>query len=182
MNHAIQIFRKKIFNPVDCPKIISDLESFKKERGGMMSDRGDGFARQCELSWIARDSKLEYIHKPIEDAFTEAAGFFGFTIDRIEKLQYTVYRPFNWYFSHTDCGHNEPNVLRRKLTMSINLTDPSDYVGGRLKVKTQEPKQPTKVDGEAAIFPSFLWHKANPVWFGTRKAIVAWALGEEPFK
>jgi len=182
MNHPIQVIQKKVFEPEACADISGDLEELATEPAGIMAGNGFGLARKCELSWVNRSPELEYIHKPIETAFTEAAEFFGFTIDRIEKLQYTVYHPFNWYLMHTDCGHNEPNVLRRKLTMSINLTEPSDYIGGRLKVKTQDGEQPTKQTGQAAIFPSFLWHRANPVLLGTRKAIVAWALGEEPFK
>jgi len=182
MNHPIQFIRTSVFKPNECEGIINLLDDLTSNTAEVMDTPGKSWARRCDISWVPRSADTADIYNPIEQSFNDAAHFFGFQIDRIQELQYTIYTPFDFYRMHTDNGHNEPGVLKRKLTMSINLSGPNTYLGGRLKVKTQSRAKTTKVEGQATIFPSFLWHQANPVWFGKRKAIVAWALGQEPFR
>ena len=64
----------------------------------------------------------------------------------------------------------------RKLTMVIQLSDPSEYEGGQLELfeDIQIPKQ----KGLVAMFPSFgNYHRVTPVLSGTRKVLVAWIWG-----
>src|SRR5210317_1601472 len=97
----------------------------------------------------------------------------------IEALQYLEYGFGQFYNWHTDSGHYE--VATRKLTCIIQLSDPSDYVGGRLQIDSQTHlpngnfvKYAPKARGTAIIFPSHLRHIARPVLLGRRKALVAW--------
>jgi PKHD-type hydroxylase len=63
----------------------------------------------------------------------------------------------------------------------ITLSDPKDYTGGELEIKTSENKiikigkQPR---GTMMVFPSFLQHRVKPVTSGTRHTLVMWARGE----
>ena len=41
--------------------------------------------------------------------------------------------------------------------------------------KAQKPKQ-----GTMTTFPSLMLHRAKPVWWGTRHALVLWGLVQEP--
>jgi hypothetical protein len=77
----------------------------------------------------------------------------------------------------------------RKLSMTLNLTDPSDYTGGDLKFdfgphagrgrfKTCKEIRPR---GSIIIFPSFIHHQVTPVTKGTRYSLVIWSLGK-PFR
>tara|TARA_E500000318_G_C3545152_1_gene206325 strand:+ start:624 stop:1535 length:912 start_codon:yes stop_codon:yes gene_type:complete len=77
----------------------------------------------------------------------------------------------------------------RKLSMTLNLTEPTDYTGGDLKFdfgphagrgrfKTCKEIRPR---GSIIIFPSFLHHQVTPVTKGTRYSLVIWSLGK-PFK
>jgi len=75
----------------------------------------------------------------------------------------------------------------RKLSMTINLTDPNTYEGGNLmfdlgdnggsKITATEARE----QGSIIIFPSFLYHCVSPVTKGVRYSLVNWTLGR-PFK
>ena len=77
----------------------------------------------------------------------------------------------------------------RKISMTINLTEPDDYKGGDLKFdfgphagrgrfKTCKEIRPR---GSVIVFPSFLHHQVTPVTEGTRYSLVLWNLGK-PFR
>jgi PKHD-type hydroxylase len=78
----------------------------------------------------------------------------------------------------------------RKISMTLNLTDPNSYQGGDLKfdfgphvpsdsrLRVVEEAKPR---GSAIIFPSFIDHCVTPVVQGTRYSLVLWANGE-PWK
>tara|TARA_Y100001963_G_scaffold107309_2_gene148364 strand:+ start:2226 stop:3134 length:909 start_codon:yes stop_codon:yes gene_type:complete len=77
----------------------------------------------------------------------------------------------------------------RKISMTLNLTEPSDYKGGNLKFdfgphagrgrfKTCQEIRPR---GSMIVFPSFIHHQVTPVTEGTRYSLVVWSLGK-PFR
>ena len=77
----------------------------------------------------------------------------------------------------------------RKISMTINLTEPDDYKGGDLKFdfgphagrarfKTCKEIRPR---GSIIVFPSFIHHQVTPVTEGTRYSLVMWSLGK-PFR
>ena len=82
----------------------------------------------------------------------------------------------------------------RKLSMTCQLTDGSEYSGGELEFdfRNSEPHQrqddkhlrkATEIlpKGSIIVFPSFLWHRVKPITRGVRYSLVLWHLGY-PFK
>lgn len=76
----------------------------------------------------------------------------------------------------------------RKLSITINLTDPNTYEGGNLKFdlgnhKTEKFHEATvaRNQGTVIVFPSYLEHCVTPVTKGTRYSLVLWCSGR-PFK
>ena len=73
----------------------------------------------------------------------------------------------------------------RKISMTVNLTDPKNYAGGNLKfdLGAHAGKKRFKVceeirpQGSIIIFPSFTYHCVTPVTRGTRYSLVLWSLG-----
>lgn len=76
----------------------------------------------------------------------------------------------------------------RKISMTVNLTDETNYEGGDLmldlgdhsmrgKYKVEDARE----QGTIIIFPSFLHHCVSPVTLGTRYSLVMWSLGD-PWK
>ena len=82
----------------------------------------------------------------------------------------------------------------RKLSVTCQLTDGSEYEGGELEFDFRdydpnirdESKHLIKAKevlpkGSIVVFPSHVWHRVKPVKKGTRYSLVLWNLGY-PFK
>lgn len=78
----------------------------------------------------------------------------------------------------------------RKISMTINLCDETEYEGGDLKFdfgmhKTKQDRfhicEEIRPRGSIIVFPSFVQHCVTPVTKGTRYSLVMWTLGE-PWK
>ena len=95
-----------------------------------------------------------------------------------EPPQYMVYRDtarghFDW---HMDTGSLPP----RKLSLTLQLSEPSSYEGGDFQFNTGTVLLPApKERGMTIVFPSHMIHRVTPVTKGVRKAIVAWITGPE---
>jgi PKHD-type hydroxylase len=93
-----------------------------------------------------------------------------------EPPQFMVYRDteaghFDW---HMDMGPLPP----RKLSLTVQLTDPSRYEGCELQFNTGTATvSAPKNRGVAIAFPSYMIHRVTPITSGVRKAIVAWVSG-----
>jgi PKHD-type hydroxylase len=99
----------------------------------------------------------------------------GFT----EAFQYTVYHGaegghYDW---HIDWG---PNRAQRKLSASLQLTDPNHYEGCDLQFHgARQIETAPRERGAVIIFPSFIQHRVTPCIKGTRKAVVVWTTGPQ---
>tara|TARA_R110000782_G_scaffold35560_2_gene84990 strand:+ start:266 stop:655 length:390 start_codon:yes stop_codon:yes gene_type:complete len=125
----------------------------------------------------------------------------NFQWDRSEACQFTKYKQNQYYDWHCDSWnktYDKPNTPDhnkiRKLSVTCQLTDGSEYKGGELEFdfRNYEPhireeikhlKQAKEIlpKGSIIVFPSFLWHRVKPVIKGTRYSLVLWNLGY-PFK
>jgi PKHD-type hydroxylase len=93
-----------------------------------------------------------------------------------EPLQLTNYNQSEngMYGWHQDYGGG----VSRKLSMAVQLADPSEYEGGNLQVMTAtEPTNIRKQRGLIAVFPSYIVHQVTPVTQGSRQSLVAWVSG-----
>ena len=73
----------------------------------------------------------------------------------------------------------------RKISMTINLSDPNNYEGGNLKFDLgPHVKERYKIcneirpQGSVIVFPSFMYHCVTPVTSGTRYSLVLWCMGK----
>jgi PKHD-type hydroxylase len=65
-----------------------------------------------------------------------------------------------------------------KISLSIQLSDPSEYEGGDLEFTWgRSSKFAPKEKGAMVLFPSYSLHKVHPVTKGKRRALVLWAHG-----
>ena len=107
---------------------------------------------------------------------------FGFNIDYLPDIQYTTYTAeqngkYDW---HCDTFWANPSAYDRKLSIVIQLTDPSEYEGGDFQIDPQYPQLPVdqiKAKGSVIVFPSFLNHRVTPVTHGVRRSLVSWIQG-----
>jgi len=163
-----------------------DLKNMKRKRNSNITWLDD--------SWIYRE-----IHPYIHQA-NKNAGW-NFNWDRSESCQFTKYKHnqyYDWHQDSWDKPYDKPGKIDhgkiRKLSVTCQLTDGSEYEGGELEFdfRNYEPhvreeakhlKQAKEIlpKGSIIVFPSFVWHRVKPVMKGTRYSLVLWNVGY-PFK
>lgn len=66
----------------------------------------------------------------------------NFDLDMLEKIQFTMYNSNQHYTWHTDSDPESDNYFgKRKLSFTIQLSDPEEYSGGQLLIYNSNPKQ-----------------------------------------
>jgi PKHD-type hydroxylase len=147
---------------------------------GVVGGGGKSSIRVSKVYWIPKTQKFIDIYSKLFDLIARANdASFHFRIEEIvTNIQYTVYEEsykghYGW---HIDVG---PTNSRRKLSVVVQLSDPSEYEGGELQIWTgaTEPITVEKSKGTVIIFPSFLLHQVTPVTKGTRRTLVLWVDG-----
>ncbi len=93
-----------------------------------------------------------------------------------EPLQIAEYSVGDFFDWHLDFGVGHSST--RKLSMTIQLSDPESYEGGDLEfhINQNEVKAPRSI-GTVIVFPSFIRHRVTPITKGTRRSIVGWVSG-----
>ena len=152
--------------------------------------------------------------RPFVISANEQAGW-RLDVREIEMVQFTKYAKDQHYHWHIDgqCDHHASKVFKsmdyeakgqvmpitetnnpkhvglcRKISVTVNLSDPLDYDGGDLWL-TKHPQDsriseletftnPSFRDkGAVVVFPSWVRHRVTPVTRGTRYSAVAWFNG-----
>ena len=72
------------------------------------------------------------------------------------------------------------NFVIRKLSISIQLTDPKEYEGGELILyDCEKGEEMNKEQGTLIMFPSYTLHEIKPVIKGERNSLVTWVTGNK---
>jgi PKHD-type hydroxylase len=175
----------KALNQESVNQIIDICSEYELEDG--MTGAGKTKVRDSLISWVS-DQKLFDMINPYILKANQTSGW-NFDLVTNENCQYTVYNKSQHFGWHTDQIMPMDNGLIRKLSMTVQLTDPNEYDGGEFLIKyLDEDGNPcveelnfAKGLGTIIVFPSYVWHKVTPVTKGTRKSLVCWTLGY-PFK
>jgi PKHD-type hydroxylase len=130
-----------------------------------------------EFSWV--HDKIWKIQSIINHEW------FKFNVTHLPPLQFTEYDGSyrGEYKSHQDVFWLNDTNSHRKISIVVQLTDANLYDGGVLRFENVK-NQPTdgdytamKVKGTVIAFPSFIFHKLEPVVRGRRHSLVAWFEG-----
>jgi PKHD-type hydroxylase len=137
--------------------------------------------RRSYISWININSETSWIFGRItEYAIENNKKYWNYDLDKIERIQFTHYlsEENGAYLPHVDPLHWS-NPHNRKLSFVLQLSDPSEYEGGELRLNDSPPNLTTvrKQKGLAAFFPSHILHEVTPVTKGERYSLVAWIHG-----
>jgi len=136
--------------------------------------------RRSSISWLRNTPDVEWVYYKLGHIVsTLNANHFQFDLTEFESIQLTNYSATNegMYGWHIDAGSaNQPN---RKLSLVLQLSDPVEYEGGVLELKSNSdnPYRISKQRGYVALFPSWTLHQVTPVTQGTRQSLVIWITG-----
>ena len=164
----------------------SDKELTDKETKDLSKKRKSNVVWMND-NWIYKEI-YPYIHQ------ANANAGWNFEWDWSESCQFTKYKLNQFYDWHCDSWHkpyDKPDDLNshgkiRKLSVTVSLSDETEYEGGDFEFDFRSAEdgsnQPQvckeiRPKGSVVVFPSFVWHKVNPVTSGTRYSLVVWNLG-----
>lgn len=155
--------------------------------GGTSSEEDYEEIRKSKTGWLAYSEDTAWIYDRLSHIVTHLnAKFWQYDLTGFrEQFQFTLYDEADSHYTwHVDTvqDSNLPVSIPRKLSMVMQLSDPIDYDGGELQLKTG-PIDTTiqKEKGLVVAFPSHTLHRVTPVKKGIRKSLVVWISGP-PFK
>ena len=137
--------------------------------------------RRGKVAWL-KDGWIEQIL----GAYVERANIeanWNFILDDKELIQFATYKKQDFYQYHRDCDTVQPKY--RKLSVTVQLSDPQKYSGGELFIrhfwgKTNLPiDEQLKSRGTVIVFPSILLHSITRIIKGTRHSLVQWYSGPD---
>ena len=134
--------------------------------------------RRSNVSWLSKDANSAWVFEKLAHVAERLnAEHFRFDLTGFgEALQMTHYDQSEqgMYGWHTDFNAE----ISRKLSLVVQLTDPSEYEGGNLQLMAgSQVVNVNKRRGLVAAFPSYLLHQVTPVTQGNRQSLVTWVSG-----
>jgi PKHD-type hydroxylase len=172
-------FWNNAFSKEECQTIIN----IAKDKGLIKGTTiGESNVRDSKISWLYPADKMDWVFRRVTDITLNLnERFFKFDLFGLnEGFQFTNYEaPSGKYGKHIDRGMN---MSVRKLSISIQLTNPEEYEGGELKLYVGDDDKANVMDktqGTLIIFPSYVLHEVMPVTKGERNSLVTWVTGKQ---
>ena len=174
-----------VFTPQQCQDIINVGHQQKPQDAKVDESYGkyDTKKRNTTISWIPFKVVPE-MYKRIEMVMMAInRNHFGYEgMTTTELAQFTEYPKGGFFDWHIDAEINcqfEPPV--RKISMTILLSDASEFEGGELEFMTADNNPPQLIQGQAIFFNSMIRHRVAKVKKGMRRSLVMW-FGGPPFR
>ena len=189
--------------PKDIVEILEkDIQTFDKaaEESKLHGDAVDKVIRDSKNAWIPTSHWIggflwHYIQRANRENF-----LYDLTAIDGENMQYTQYGSGQFYDWHIDAGidtvykpeqiigsgsNNAADFLTvqgeyvRKLSFSLQLSDPEDYTGGEVQFMDNSRKSffAPKQKGTIILFDSRTPHRVRKIKSGLRKSLVGWVVG-----
>jgi len=170
-------FWNNAFSKEECQTIIN----IAKDKGLIEgTTKGESDVRDSKISWLYSVDNIDWVYRRVTDITLNLnERFFKFDLFGLnEGFQFTNYEaPSGKYGKHVDRAINMPV---RKLSISIQLTNPEEYEGGELKLYDgEEETVMDKAQGTLIIFPSYVLHEVMPITKGERNSLVTWVTGKQ---
>mgnify|MGYP001177721879 FL=1 len=192
---------------------VSAKELTPKEQ---LESGGKYYARDSEVAWFNDQWLYDMVWPYLEEANKESGWNWDFDwAESFQFTKYKEGGLYNWHNDGGSDIHGEyiladekmlekckdekvslPNLYTddktfegkvRKISMTMNLTDPKEYDGGKLKFDLSKTHDSgvdiMEIDeinrkGSIVFFPSFMSHTITPITRGTRYSLVLWVLGK----
>ena len=194
----------KIVKPEVCDEIITDCKSLGLERALINTNnklipyKGSEFiddpqVRKTSVCFIKdKDNKInEFIWQFIREA---NAKQFNYDLDHFQPIQFAEYKGSENYRAFYDWHQDSDGLQKggevRKLSLSLPLSDPDTFEGGKLEfynggkslpdmgeIKGEKVTKDINSQGTVIVFDSRDWHRVSPMISGVRYSIVCWTVG-----
>jgi PKHD-type hydroxylase len=170
----------KVFTPEECAQLIAEFTPQLKPAAieGLDASQSAGL-RKSSAVFVFPSDATGWVFKRLNKAARDINdALYGFEAGQFrEGFQFTRYEVGEYYGPHFDIGPGR--LAERKLSMTVQLSDPADYTGGELLIYPEFVAG--KEQGSMTVFPSFMCHNVLPVKSGVRFSLVSWVAGP-PFR
>lgn len=133
--------------------------------------------RRSYVDWLEKTNETAWVFDRLEEIVQKLnLEHFGFDLTGFgEPIQLTNYvENDNGMYS----WHQDYNALvSRKLSLVLQLSEPSSYDGGNLQLMCNGIINIKKQRGFIVCFPSYIPHQVTPVEKGNRQSLVVWISG-----
>ena len=176
------------FTPDECQAII-DLSKVLYPEAGSVGGGEEGVVsniRVVDLYNVPMNEDTRWVFDRLARLASLANNeYYNFEImgitHELQLLHYKTEENPGHYDWHMDIGSHQAST--RKISMSVQLSDPSTYTGGELLLNNSgQFVVGTKERGAVTCFPSYFLHKVNPMAEGERWALVIWVHGSNRFR
>jgi PKHD-type hydroxylase len=173
------------FSPAELDRIEALGDALTAQEATIASAPSENVVKEkvrvTRTAWLAPSPDSKWIYERMQRIVrTLNDRVYRFDLSGFsESLQYTVYHAsesghYDWHVDHGPLG------TRRKLSISVQLSDPSSYEGCDLEFHAGNTREiAPRERGTVIAFPSYVLHRVTPCTKGTRKAIVAWTTGPQ---
>jgi PKHD-type hydroxylase len=167
-----------LLTPAEIDALIAEHEP-KLSEGRLGEGAASERVRRSKVAFLRPDGEHRWLYERIWGAAVELnRRSFCVDIDGIrDHIQIARYDAADqgFYTWHTDFGDIAPT---RKVSITVQLSDPADYDGGDLELMfREEAHRADRTRGAIIAFPSWLLHRVTPVTRGARWSLVAWISG-----
>lgn len=167
--------------PQDCDRLTALVQAHQMKDAGLVRGTTAHQIRRADIAWLddlpqaawVMDGLIGHVARANRDGFGFDLTEFG---ESPQVARYDSAREghFDW---HSDIGAGTW-AAKRKLTIVVQLSDPTDYEGGALELRPDSNiATAPRGRGIATVFPSFVLHRVTPVTRGTRWSLTLWAHG-----
>lgn len=165
------------FSPEELDLLQEEAKSAEAKATVGMGEE-DEKIRRTDLLWLCPE-KFGWAYDRVAYVVAKVNFYhYRYSLNHIAgQMQLGNYKATNKgkYDWHTDNGYDS----MRKLSFIMQLSNPEDYEGGKVQMKTGPEKMdmlPNK-RGDMIIFPSHVLHRVTPVTKGERQSLVSWISG-----
>lgn len=182
-NFAEFIYYQGLFLPHEISKILQfwdDEKTIKATLSGDQEYRDE--LRKSSVMFIDDTPEFKWIYDRLAGIAMQSNNerYWFDLLGFHQELQLTRYSEGDFFDWHLDFGAGE--ISARKLSITVQLSDPDEYEGGDLQFMiNQKIVTAPREKGTIVVFPSFIIHRVTPITKGTRQSIVGWVSGP-PFR
>lgn len=178
-------YYKQHFTPDQCNQIINEALKLPSQEGtlGPQSVRTDNSWRKSTIRGIIRSPSWAWLFLEVEK-LVAAANRQWFNVDYtyLPEIQMACYEAETqgFYKPHKDTHIISILPTHRKLSFTVQLSDPDSYEGGDLKfvdVASHPRPENMRLQGTVCVFPSIIYHEVTPVTEGVRYSLAGWFEG-----
>ena len=178
-NYSEYVYYQGLFLPHEIDRILDLWKEDKTIKATLSGNNTyDDELRKSSVMFIKEEKENEWIYNKLaglamncnnERYWFDILGFH-------HELQLTRYSEGDFFDWHLDFGAGE--ISARKLSITMQLSDPDDYEGGDLQFMiNQKVVNAPREKGTIIVFPSFINHRVTPITKGVRQSIVGWVSG-----